>query len=85
MFLGFTNFYRKFIKTFCKIVIPLALIFQITGIINLNTQTNQNLNDQDYSSDASSSNIRRSINNLSIITNFAKSKKSYLTNSKRLN
>ena len=41
VFLGFTNFYRRFIKNFNNIIAPVTLILQISNN-DLSTQTDQN-------------------------------------------
>ncbi len=47
MFLGFTNFYRRFIQNFSKIAALLTSILQITDNEALNTQATENKKYQD--------------------------------------
>ncbi len=86
MFLGFANFYRKFIKNFSRIIIPLISILQTIGNNDLGAQTNRHKENQDTiagASGAGSGGVGRNNQNLSTIANLAKSKKSKLTKSKK--
>ncbi len=86
MFLGFTNFYKRFIKNFSRIAASLILILQTTGKNDLGAQANGYEENQDAiasTGSASGSGVDGSIKNLSIIANLAKSKKSKSTKSKK--
>ncbi len=87
MFLGFANFYRRFIRKFSRIVAPLTSMLRTIDNNDLNTQTNQNEKNQDLpdgnAGDASDGRVGGSIKNLSTVAKLAKSKKSKLTKLKK--
>ncbi len=90
MFLGFANFYRKFIRNFSRIVVPLTSMLQTTGNDDLHIQAGQNKKNQDASNDAGNTGgaggvdrVSRSIKNLSTAAKSAKSKKPKLTKPKK--
>ena len=78
MFLGFANFYRKFIKNFSRIAIPLTPILQTTNDEALSTQATEDKKNKAVSTGLSEGGrvcgVGGSIENLSIIVNLAKSK-----------
>ncbi len=82
VFLGFANFYRRFIKNYNRIVVPFTLILQITDNNNLTIQANKNKKNQDTlrgnGSIGGGDKVDRSIKNLSIVAKSTKSKKSDL-------
>ncbi len=53
MFLGFTNFYRRFIENFSRIKAPLNSILQTTNDKALSTQATENKKNQNALADAS--------------------------------
>ncbi len=82
MFLGFANFYKKFIKNFSRITTPLTSIFRTTDESTGNktqTTSTKNVDGTNAAGKADSDRVDRNIENLSIIPNSAKSKKSKLT------
>ncbi len=88
MFLGFANFYRRFIRNFSKIAVPLTSMLQTTNNKALSTQAIKIKKNQDAPSAASGTdggNISGSIKNLSTAGKSAKSKKPKLTKPKRSN
>ncbi len=82
VFLGFANFYRRFINNYSRITAPLTSIFQITGKDNLSVQASGHEEDQDTTAGAANASgtgggaSGGSIKNLSIAAKLAKSKKS---------
>ncbi len=86
VFLGFANFYRRFIKSFGKIAAPFTSILQTTGNNDLSTQADQNEKNQDKPDGvggASGERVDRSIKNLSTVAKSAKFKKLKLTKLKK--
>lgn len=87
VFLGFINFYRRFIKNFNRIATLLPLILRTTSVDDLSTYIYNNEKSQDIPCDTSSNSsgisISKSIKNLSTIVNLAKSKKSDLAEFKK--
>ncbi len=86
VFLGFANFYKRFIRNFSKIAASLTLILWITGNNDLDAQANGHKENQNTIAGASGTDdggVGESIKNLSIVANLAKSKKSILTKSKK--
>ncbi len=78
IFLGFTNFYRRFIRNFSRIAAPLTSILRTTEKEALSTQAIENEKNQDAPSaagGANGGNVGRSIKNLSTAIKSAKSKK----------
>ncbi len=79
VFLGFANFYKRFMRNFSRIAAPLTSMLRITNeSIGEKTQSTQTGN-QDVSSAAGGADgdeVGGSIKNLSTVANLAKSKKS---------
>ncbi len=76
MFLGFANFYRRFIQNFSRIAAPLTSILRTTDDEALSTQVTENKKNQDAPSGIDSGGtIDGDIKNLSSIVKSAKSKK----------
>ena len=88
MFLGFANFYKRFIRNFSRIAAPLTLILQITNKPIGNEAQSTQIEKQNIPSDADNAgsagdvgnaggtgSTRRSIKNLSIGAKSIKSKK----------
>ena len=85
MFLGFANFYTKFIRNFNRIIALLTFIFWRTNKqIEDEAQSTQfgNPDALDAASRIDRSGVSESIKNLSTVVNLAKSKKSKLTKPK---
>ncbi len=88
IFLGFANFYRRFIRNFSRIAVPLTSMLQTTDNKALSTQAIENEKNQDApnaAKGADGGNISGSIKNLSTAGKLAKSKKPKLTKRKRSN
>ncbi len=86
VFLGFANFYRKFIKNFNRIVILLTSMLRTIDNEALSTQVTENEKNQDILNgiaEANSGGVDRNIKNLSIIVKSAKFKKPKLTKPKK--
>ncbi len=86
VFLGFANFYRKFIKNFSRIAAPLTSMLQTTGNNNLDIQADQNEKNQDALNNAggtSDAGGGGSIKNLATAAKSVKSKKPKLTKTKK--
>ena len=78
VFLGFANFYKRFIRNFSKIVTLLTLMLQTTNKEALSTQATENKKNQDTSASANSvggRGVDGDIKNLSFVVKLAKSKK----------
>ncbi len=75
MFLGFANFYKRFIKNFSRIAALLTSILETTGNDDLAAQASEHEKDQDATASAASAGGGRSIKNLSTIAKSAKFKK----------
>ncbi len=76
MFLGFTNFYRRFIQNFGRIAVPLTLILQTTNDGALSTQATENKKNQNTLASAGGDiGVDRDIKNLSFVVKLAKFKK----------
>ncbi len=79
VFLGFANFYRKFIRNFCRIAAPLTSMLQTTNEStrdeNQSTQATENERNQGALSGIDSGSVDRDIKNLSSVVKSAKSKK----------
>ena len=88
VFFNFANFYRKFIKNFNEITASLTLMLEITNNEALSIQATQDKTNEavlasDNGDGGGGGRVDRSIENLLIITNLAKSKKSKLTKPKK--
>ncbi len=83
MFLGFTNFYKGFIRNFNRIVAPLISIFRTTDDEILSTQATENKKNQDVPSGDTGAGDSGNIKNLLTTTKSAKSKKPKLTITKK--
>lgn len=87
MFLGFANFYRRFIKNFSKITVLLYSLLRTIDNNKLDTQFNRNQKNHkilsSISDDARGDGISKNIKNLSTIAKSAKFKKSNLAKSKK--
>ena len=85
MFLGFINFYKKFIRNFNRVVVLLNSMLQTINNNGLNTQASQNKKNQDVPNCASNSACEgeagESIKHLSMATKLTKPK---LTKPKKL-
>ena len=87
MFLGFANFYRKFIKNFGRITAPLISMLQIIDDKTLSIQATKNKKNQDVSASADNiggDRVDKNMKNLCTIAKLAKSKKPKLTKPKKL-
>lgn len=88
MFWGFANFYRQFIGNFFRIVALLISMLYIDNEPTNNkfqdTKANKNKNSQDAPSSVNRSSSGENIENWSTILKSAKSKKTNLTESKKL-
>ena len=95
MFLSFANFYRKFIRNFSKIIVPLTSILQTTDDKALSTLTTKNERNQDTlvgtgctisvgSTGDADARIDENIKNLSTATKSTKTKKPKMTKAKKL-
>lgn len=89
MFLDFTNFYKSFIRIFCRIAVLLTLMLRITSNNNVSISTSKNKTNQNIPSSASNDTgdggIGRGIENLSTVANLTKGKNPNLTYSKPKN
>lgn len=78
MFLDFANFYKSFIRIFCRIAVLFTLMLRITSNNNVSISTSKNKTNQNIPSSASNdtggSGIGRGIENLSTIANLTKGK-----------
>ena len=86
MFLGFTNFYRRFIRNFNRIATPLTSILWTTNKPTKHKAQSTQAENQDIPGVAGrvdGGGVGRNIENLSIVVNLAKSKKSKLTKPKK--
>ncbi len=83
VFLGFANFYKRFIQNFSKIVVPLTSILQTTNDETMSIQATRNKKNQDAPTSTDGDGIGESFENLSTTIKLAKSKKSKLTKSKK--
>ncbi len=79
VFLGFANFYRRFIKNFSRFVAPLILMLwttnKSTGKGSQSTLTNASKKNQGAPSSVGSEGVDRDIKNLSFIVKSTKSNK----------
>ena len=78
VFLGFANFYRRFIRNFSRITAPLTSMLRTTDKEALSTQATENERNQDASASAGSvggGGVDGDIKNLSSVVKSAKSKK----------
>ena len=78
VFLGFANFYRRFIKNFSRIATLLISMLQTIDKEALNTQATKNKKNQNASANtgsADSGDINRNIKNLSFVVKLTKFKK----------
>ena len=82
--LDFTNFYKRFIKNFTRIIALLNLMLQTTDNKIFSIQAIENQKNQDTLAGTDSSKVDKSIENLSIIAKWAKCKKPKLTKLKKL-
>ncbi len=76
VFLGFANFYRRFIRNFSRIVAPLTSMLRTTGDDDLGAQATGNEKNQGAPSGVGSGGVDGDIKNLSSVVKSAKSKKS---------
>ncbi len=83
MFLGFANFYQRFIQNFSKIAASLTLMLQTTSDEILSIQTTENEKNQDAPASTDSGGVDGNIKNLSTARKLAKSKKPKLTKPKK--
>lgn len=87
MFLSFTDFYRKFIKNFCRIIANLTLILQTIDKLSKNefqtTKVNKVENNQNVPRGVNRNSDRRDIKKLLIIVKSGKSKELNFANSKK--
>lgn len=87
VFLGLTNFYKKFLKNFSRIAVSYITIFQILGNNYLSPKASENKKNQNSLNSISgvgSGGVNRDIENLSNIIKLAKFKKSDLVKAKKL-
>ena len=84
VFLGFINFYKRFIRNFNKITTTVILMLQITYNKALSIQATENKRNQTVSANVrgGGDEIGRNIENLSPVAKLAKSKKPKMTNFK---
>ncbi len=78
MFLGFANFYRRFIKNFSRIAAPLTSMLWTTSNNNLGAQTSRHEEEQDATAGAADGGVvdgDENIKNLSTAAKSVKSKK----------
>ncbi len=81
VFLGFANFYRRFIRNFSRIAAPLTSMLRTTSDDDLGVQASGNEENQDATAGAGGAGgggVGGSIKNLSTIAKSTKSKKSDL-------
>ncbi len=78
VFLGFTNFYRRFIRNFGRIVAPLTSMLRITNESTRDEAQSTQAENQDVLGAVGRVDSSRNIKNLSTVTKLTKSKKSDL-------